>query len=179
MTVAYTRVAMLLHWLMALLILGTFPLGSYMSELKLSPQKLKLYSWHKWIGITILALWLLRVLWRVSHRPPPLPQGTPRWQAQAAEITHGLLYVLMLVIPLSGWLMSSALGFTVVWFGVLPLPNLVAPDKGLGELLKQVHSILNDGLLALVGLHLAAVVQHQFLLRDGELWRMLPWRMKT
>ena len=179
MNAAYTRPAMLLHWLMAMLILGTFPLGSYMSDMALSPQKLRLYAWHKWIGISVLALWGVRVLWRVFHRPPPLPPGMPRWQVRAADTTHLLLYGMMLVIPLSGWLMSSALGFTVVWFGVWPLPDLVAPDKALGATLKQVHSVLNDGLLVLVGLHLAAVVHHQWLLRDGLLWRMLPWRNRT
>ncbi len=171
----YTRPAMVLHWLMALLILSALPLGLYMSDLPLSPYKLKLFAWHKWIGITVLALWLPRVAWRITHRPPALPPGLPLWQERAAAITHGLLYLLMLAVPLTGWLMSSALGFTVVWLGVLPLPNLVAPDKALGATLKFVHSLLADGLMGLLALHLLAVLQHQLLLRDRLLWRMVSW----
>ncbi len=174
----YTRTAMALHWLMAILILTTLPLGLYMSDLPLSPYKLRLYSYHKWIGMLLLSLWTVRVLWRITHRPPSLPPGLPRWQEIAAEATHIAIYGLLLVIPLTGWMMSSALGFTVVWFGVLPLPNLVGKDHALGEILKTVHSLLNDGLLALLALHLLAVLQHQFILRDGLLWRMLPGRSK-
>lgn len=175
MTLArYTRTAMLLHWLMAVLILGMFGLGIYMADLPLSPQKLKLYSYHKWAGITVLTLALLRVLWRILHRPPPLPASQPRWQQFAAHAGHGLLYVLIFAAPLSGWLMSSALGFPVVWFGVLPLPDLVAKSQELGELLKLVHRYLNYAFLAIVIGHALAAIKHQWLDRDGTLSRMLP-----
>jgi cytochrome b561 len=170
----YTRTAMLLHWLMAVLILGMFGLGIYMVDLPLSPQKLKLYSYHKWAGITVLTLALLRVLWRILHQPPPLPASQPRWQQLAAHSAHGLLYVLIFVVPLTGWLMSSALGFPVVWFGVLPLPDLVDKDKELGELLKLVHRYLNYSFLVLVVGHALAAIKHQWLDRDGTLNRMLP-----
>lgn len=170
----YTRTAMLLHWLIAALILGLFGLGLYMADLPLSPQKLKLYSYHKWAGITVLTLALVRVLWRLTHQPPPLPASQPRWQQLAAHAGHGLLYVLIFAAPLSGWLMSSALGFPVVWFGVLPLPDLVAKDKDLGELLKLVHAYLNYGFLAIVIGHALAAIKHQWLDRDGTLSRMLP-----
>ncbi len=178
MKTSYTRIAMLLHWLMAGLILAPIPLGLYMSDLALSPFKLRLFAYHKWIGMVVLGLWGARVLWRLAHRPPELPPGLPVWQERAANATHGALYVLMGVIPLSGWLMSSALGFTVVLFGVWPLPNLVATDHALGEQLKTVNSLLNDGLMAMLALHLAAVAQHQFVLRDHLLSRMLPGRSK-
>lgn len=171
----YTRTAILLHWLVALAILCAFPLGVYMHELPLSPRKLQLYSYHKWIGIGVLSLAALRLAWRLAHRPPPMLAGMPRWQEVSAHATHHLLYLLMLAVPLSGWLMSSALGFTVVWFGVLPLPDLIGKDKQLGELLKQVHETLNFALLALVLLHVAAALKHHFFEHDGTLARMLPF----
>ncbi|HWV18626.1 MAG TPA: cytochrome b [Rhodocyclaceae bacterium] len=170
----YTRTAMLLHWLMAVLILGMFGLGLYMVDLPLSPQKLKFYSYHKWAGITVLTLALLRVLWRILHQPPALPASQPRWQQFAAHSAHGLLYVLIFVVPLTGWLMSSALGFPVVWFGVLPLPDLIDKDKELGELLKLVHRYLNYTFLVLVVGHALAAIKHHWLDRDGTLNRMLP-----
>lgn len=170
----YTRTAMLLHWLMAVLILGMFGLGIYMADLPLSPQKLKLYSYHKWAGISVLLLTLTRVAWRIGHPPPPLPASQPLWQQIAAHAGHGLLYVLIFAAPLSGWMMSSALGFPVVWFGVLPLPDLIGKDKELGELLKLVHQCLNYVFLAVVTGHALAAIKHQWLDRDGTLARMLP-----
>lgn len=168
----YTRTAVTLHWLIAALIFITFPLGVYMSDLALSPDKLKLYSYHKWIGVSVLLLAMLRVLWRLGHTPPPLPASTPRWQQLAAHAVHGLLYALLLAIPISGWLMSSAKGVQTVWFGVLPLPNLVQKDKALGELLTQVHQGLNLALLLLVAAHVGAALKHQFIDRDGLIRRM-------
>jgi cytochrome b561 len=143
-----------------------------MHDLPLSPTKLQLYSYHKWIGITVLLLAGLRVVWRLTHRPPPLPDSVVRWQRQASAVVHGLLYVLILAIPLSGWLMSSAKGFPVVWFGVLPLPDLVGKDKALGDLLVEVHQTLNFTLLGLVVLHVGAALQHHFIERQPFLQRM-------
>ena len=172
--VRYTRTAILLHWLMAVLILGLFGLGIYMADLPLSPQKLKLYSYHKWAGITVLLLALTHVAWRIGHAPPPLPASQPQWQQMAAHAGHGLLYVLIFAAPLSGWLMSSALGFPVVWFGVLPLPDLIEKNRELGELLKLAHQYLNYTFLLVVTGHALAAVKHQWLDRDGTLSRMLP-----
>lgn len=171
----YTRTAVALHWLVALAILCAFPLGVYMHELPLSPRKLQLYSYHKWIGIGALLLAVLRILWRAGHRPPPLPDGMPRWQELAAHAAHYGLYLLMLAVPLSGWLMSSALGVSVVWFGAIPLPDLIGKDKALGELLKEVHETLNFTLLAVVLAHAAAAIKHHFFERDEILARMLPF----
>lgn len=168
----YTRVAIVLHWLIAVLIFCTFPLGLYMSDLPLSPARVKLFSYHKWIGITILALAILRLGWRSFHRPPPLPATMPRWQQVASHALHYFFYLFLLVVPLSGWLMSSAKGFQTVWLGILPLPDLVSKDKALGELLTEVHESLNWILLVLVCVHVAAALKHHFIDRDGLLLRM-------
>ena len=173
----YSSPAIVLHWLVALLIFVAFPLGLYMADLHLSPDKLRLYSYHKWIGITVLMLVAIRVSWRLTHTPPPLPASVVGWQRGASAITHGLLYLLMLAIPLSGWLMSSAKGFPVVWFGVLPLPDLIGKDKALGELLVDVHETLNYVLLALVVLHVAAALKHHFIERQPFLQR-IGWGKK-
>ena len=109
--------AITLHWLIAAAILGTFLLGQYMTNLQLSPAKLKLYSYHKWIGVTIFLLVLVRIAWRLAHRPPLPPASMPAWQHSAASIAHFFLYALTLAIPVSGWLMSSASGFQVVYLG--------------------------------------------------------------
>jgi cytochrome b561 len=171
----YTRTAIGLHWLIALAIAGSFALGLYMHDLPLSPEKLKLYSWHKWAGVTIFLLVLVRLGWRLRHRPPPLPTELPRWQKVAAEGAHHLLYVLMIAIPVSGWLMSSAKGYQTVWFGILPLPDLLGKDKELGDSLREVHELLNFSLAALVLAHAGAALKHHFIDRDGILRRMLPF----
>jgi cytochrome b561 len=171
----YTASASALHWLIALAIICAFPLGLYMSDLPLSPWKLRLYSYHKWIGISVLTLAAIRILWRISHRPPPPLAGTPRWQQLAAEAVHVGLYLLIVAVPLSGWLMSSALGFPVVLFGVIPLPDLIGKDKALGDVLKEVHEALNYTLLALFIAHVAAALKHHFIDRDETMRRMSPF----
>ena len=168
----YTTPAIVLHWLVALLIFVAFPLGLYMHDLPLSPDKLRLYSYHKWIGITVLMLASLRAVWRLTHTPPPLPSDIAAWQRKASALVHGLLYLLIFAIPLSGWLMSSAKGFQTVWFGVLPLPDLIGKDKALGEQLADVHEALNFTMLALVVLHVGAALQHHVIERQPFLQRM-------
>lgn len=171
----YTRTAIALHWLLALAIIGSFGMGTYMADLPLSPQKLKLYNWHKWAGVTILALSALRLLWRLAHRPPADPP-MPGWQRTAAHATHLALYALFFAVPLVGWAYSSAAGFPIVWFGVLPLPDFVSPDKALAEMIKPWHERLAWLMAALVLLHVAAAVKHQFVDRDGLIGRMWPGR---
>lgn len=171
----YTRTAIALHWVIALMIFIAFPVGLYMVDLRLSPEKLQLYSWHKWAGITILVLALIRLLWRATHRPPALPASMKRIEQIAAHGAHHLLYLLMIAVPLVGWMMSSAKGFPVVWFGVVPLPDLVSKDKELGELLATLHTLLAWGMALIVIAHAAAAIKHHFIARDGILARMLPF----
>lgn len=172
----YSRPAMAFHWLLAAMILGSLCFGWYMSGLPFSPQRLKFYNWHKWAGVTILALSIARLAWRLGHRPPAysarVQAGTPSWQMRAAEATHAAMYALFFIVPLVGWAYSSAAGFPVVWFGVLPLPDFVPKDEALAELIKPWHGIAAYTLLALVVAHVAAALKHHFVDRDGLLARM-------
>ena len=176
-TPRYSRVAMLLHWVLALAIVISFSVGLYMADLPFSPQRLKLFNWHKWAGVTILALSAVRLLWRLTHRPPP-DAPMPGWQRTASHATHRLLYVLFFAVPLAGWAYSSAAGFPIVWFGVLPLPDFVPVDKALAEAIKPWHGYLAFALAALVLMHVGAALKHQFIDRDGLLSRMwLPRKL--
>ena len=176
----YSTVAIVLRWLLALVILGMFGVGVYMTDLPFSPLRLKLYNWHKWAGVTFLALTVLRLMWRVTHRPPALPvavtRNMPSWQTRAHHATHHVMYALFFAVPLIGWAYSSAAGFPIVFFGQIPLPDLLPANKALAELVKPLHELTALALMALAGLHIAAAFKHQLVDRDGLLSRMLPAR---
>jgi len=174
MAAGYTRTAIALHWIAALLIVGGGALGLWMTTLVFGPLKFRAYAWHKWIGITVFLLACLRLAWRARHPPPP-PVSMPAWQRRAAAAAHVALYVLMLAIPLSGWIYSSATGVSVVYLGLFPLPDLVEKDKGLAFALRATHLALNSALLALVIVHAGAALRHHFVEKDGVLARMLPF----
>lgn len=173
----YTTVAIVLHWLLALVILCIFAVGAYMADLPVSPLKLKLYNYHKWAGICFLVLTTLRLLWRFTHRPPALPtaieKAMPGWQNRAYHATHYALYALFFAVPLIGWAYSSAAGFPVVLFGVLPLPDFMPVDKEFAKIIKEVHGIAAFSLIGLAGLHIAAAIKHHFFDKDGLINRML------
>lgn len=171
----YTMPAITLHWLIAALIIGGFALGWIMTDIPdFPPIKRQYYTWHKWIGVTVFALAVLRVVWRITHPAPPLPHTVARWQRRIAHCTHALLYVLMLAIPLSGYLMSSASGKPVVYLNLIPLPSLVEPNKAIVPFFNTTHVYLNYLLLGLVTVHLLAVLKHQLIDRNSLLARMLP-----
>ena len=169
----YGGAAIALHWLTAVLIVANLALGLSMVPLPIIPRKLQWYAWHKWIGITVFLLTCLRLGWRWVQPAPP-PVAMPEWQRRAAEATQMLMYALLLVIPVSGWLYSSATGVQVVYLGVVPLPDLLPKDKALAEILKVVHVALNFTLFSLVCVHTAAALKHHFIDRDTVLTRMLP-----
>lgn len=163
-----------LHWLTLLLIVAAYVLAEILDDMALSPLKLKLYSWHKWIGMTVLFLVPLRVAFRLAdkfdHR-----QGLTPLELRVSAIAHGLIYLLLIAVPMFGWLYSSAAGFPVVWFGVLPLPDLVGKDKALAEVFKELHEGSFNLLVTLVAVHAAAALYHHYARRDGVLARMVPW----
>ena len=184
----YTHTAIALHWIIALLIFTGFGLGLTMTEMAFSPDKLKFYSWHKWIGITVFSLAALRLLWRLSHPAPPLPGTMRAWQMRAARASHGLLYFLFFAIPISGWLFSSAKGIPTVYLGLIPLPDLLNKDIGeivliaanaekpftVAELLRLTHKTLNYSMGALIILHIAAAIKHYAIDRDEVVTQMIP-----
>lgn len=172
---SYGPVSKLFHWLLFALLFCAFALGLTMTDMELSPDKLRLYQLHKSFGIAIMGVALLRLLWRLLNPVPEMPAAMARWEKQAAHVTHAVLYILMLLVPLIGWIMSSASGYPVSVFGLFVMPNLVQPDKELAEFLAEVHETLAWGMLALVGLHVAAALKHHFINKDNVLRRMLPF----
>jgi len=173
----YNNVAIAFHWLVALMIIASFTMGLVMTDMPgISPTKLKYYSWHKWAGVTILALACLRLLWRLTHPAPSYPASMPGWQRTSANSLHGLLYVLMFAVPVSGYFYTLAAGYPVVYFGLLELPVLIAKNDELKPILKDVHFWLNMLLAGCVGVHIAAALKHHFIDRDGVIKRMMPHR---
>ncbi len=171
----YDLVAVCLHWLVAGLIIAAFALGVVMVDIPgLTPTKLRYFSWHKWLGVSVLALVAIRLLWRL-RQGVPRPVEMPAWQRRASTLMHGALYVLMFAVPLSGYFYSLAAGVPVVYLGILPLPVLMAPDPALKPVLKEVHEVLVYTMLAFVLVHVAAALKHQWIDRDRLLRRMLPW----
>ncbi len=169
---AWGAVTRLFHWGMLLLFVGIISVGYYMTDLPLGPKKLKIYALHKSIGLTLLGLATLRLLWRLGERRPALPP-MPAWQARAASGTHVLLYALMFVIPLSGWLYNSAAGFPLQWFHLVNLPALAAADPALKATAHRIHVTGVATLIVLAGLHAAAAFKHHFVDRDNTLTAML------
>jgi len=167
--------AKLLHWAMALLIVPQVILGWVAVDLSLSPLKLDLFVWHKSLGILLLALVVLRLAWRAGNPTPTLPPGSAAWERSAARLSHGLLYLLLFAIPLSGWIINSAANVPFKVFWQWPLPALTAPDKALAASAKLAHLGLFWVLAAVVVLHIAAALRHHFVLHDTVLVRMLPW----
>lgn len=172
-SVRYGYVAQTLHWVVVALLIVQVTLGNIADSLPLGLEKLAILARHKSFGITILGIAVIRLAWRYFNRPPP-PPPMPRWQHVAANLNHWALYALLFAMPLSGWLMSSASNYPVSWFGLAQLPDFVAPDRELKDLFHELHHLFAWFLYALVGLHLAAALKHQFVDRDGLLFRMLP-----
>ena len=169
----YGALAQLFHWVIVVLIITQFVLA--LRAEGLSPiKKIGVLGTHKSIGITILVLALLRLAWRLFNPVPPQPRGMPRWQELSAHISHFLLYALLFITPVLGWLMSSARAFSVSWFGLVQLPDFIEPDKAVFERLKDWHEAMAFTLAAIAVIHVAAALKHHFFDRDDVLRRMLP-----
>lgn len=163
-----------LHWLIVVLIVVMAYLGLTMTDLPNSVHKLNVYSLHKSIGLTILALVSLRLLWRAYAGAPRPLSGTPRWQERVAAITHWALYALLFAIPVSGWIVNSAAGFPLRWFGLVKVPSIAAKGEALHGLAVSCHQFLFWTLIVLAGVHAAAAFYHHLFQRDATLARMLP-----
>lgn len=173
MQIRYTLPARLLHWLTAIGIIAAFGLALSFDDMKLSPAKITLINYHKWIGITVLGLVAVRLLWRLTHPAPRLPASMPKWETTIAHATHTILYCLMFAVPLGGWLYSSAKGYPVVWLGLVRLPDLIGKNPALAELLKDLHGTGGWAMILLALLHAAAALKHHFISRDDILKRMI------
>ena len=170
----YGIIAIFLHWLMAILIICMIILGIYMNNIENSPEKFKLYGLHKSFGTLILGLVILRLSWKLINIAPELPLNMKSWEKIAAKLGHLTLYFFMFAIPLSGWLMSSAAGFSVSFFGLFTLPNLIHPNNELRKFFGEVHEIMAFALIGVVIIHLIAALHHHFFKKDNVLTRMLP-----
>ena len=177
-TLRYARPAIALHWLMACLIIALYFVGISISDIPVGPDRILVVTWHKWIGVCVVLLWFMRVAARLTHTPPPLPANSPAWQNTLAHGVHIALYVLMIAIPVSGWLMSSAKGFTTTFFGLFDLPNLIERDKTTAATLKEVHGLLANLLMVLVVAHIGAALKHQLIDKDNLMERMRPERQR-
>lgn len=171
---SWGAVAKLFHWLMAALIFTQFALGWLAVSWRLSPTKLNLFVWHKSFGMLVLVLALLRVGWRLANPAPALPVGTPRWEHDMARASHLLLYILIIVMPLTGWMINSTANIPFRVFWLFPLPSLTGPDKELAALFKQIHFGLFLTLSGVLLLHIGAALRHHFIKHNDILVRMLP-----
>jgi cytochrome b561 len=172
----YGLLAIVFHWVMAIAIVFSFFLGLRMVGLTFSPAKLQLYSVHKWIGISIFFLGVLRILWRLRHAAPPPINSAVAWQNGIASAVHAALYVLMFAVPLIGWLYSSASGVATVFLGIsaFQIPNVIEKNIALAAQLKFTHIVLSYSMAVLIAVHISAAVKHHFWSKDGLLNRMWP-----
>jgi cytochrome b561 len=170
----YTPTAQVLHWLIALLIVAQFVLARMAAPLPLGAHKLALLAEHKSFGMTVLMLALIRLAWRLKNLPPSLPAKMHRIERFLARFTHVSFYVLLIAMPLSGWLMSSAKSYSVSWFGAFTWPNLIGPNETAFSFFKTLHHFLGNVLFAIAALHILAALKHHFWNKDDVLVRMLP-----
>jgi cytochrome b561 len=174
-TMRWGAVAQFLHWLIVALIIVQVVLATLADDLPLGMKKLAMLARHKSVGITILGLAAVRLLWRWLNPTPPLPDTLRPYERVLAHLTHAALYFILFAMPLSGWVMSSARGFPVSWFGFIQLPDLVPKSKPLYAAMLATHEALAWTLGAVVLLHVAAALKHHFMLKDNVLRRMLPF----
>lgn len=168
---SYGLIAITLHWVIAILLIALLALGLYMVGLPINLEKLKLYGWHKEYGILALILVMIRIIWRFANITPHL--SIPLWEKLAARAVHWAFYGFMFAMPITGWLITSAAGLPVSFFGLVVLPNLVDPNNDLMTLFEEIHKWLGYGLIATIVLHVSAALKHHFINKDDILRRML------
>ncbi len=171
----YGIIAILLHWMMAIIMIGLLALGLYMTRLPVSLEKLKLFGWHKSYGMLVLCLAFLRLGWRLVNLVPDLPSAIPVWQKFAARTVHFAFYIFMFAMPITGWLVTSAAGLPVSFFGWVTLPNLISPDEHLRIVFSNIHQWLGYALIATICAHVGAALKHHFINKDDVMRRMLSW----
>jgi cytochrome b561 len=172
----YGRVAIAFHWAIAVLILINWPLGNFAEAIEAGFGG-NVVPVHKSIGLTVLALSIARLGWRLGHPPPPLPPSLPRWRARMAGAVHAGLYLLIIAVPIAGWLRTSPNAYPLKWFGLVELPKFpIEKGSAAAEAASTGHALLAWALLLLAAVHVAAALHHHFRMRDAVLRRMLPSR---
>lgn len=170
----YSAVSRFFHWATAFLILGLLVLGFYMIGLEPAPDKFKLYGLHKSFGTLVLMLAVARLLWRVSQQQPEKMASHQAWERGLAHLVHIVLYLSMFLMPLSGWLMSSAGNFSYSFFGLFDMPNFTGKSEALYKLMRVVHEYTAIALIAIIGAHILGAVKHAVIDKDATLKRMVP-----
>ena len=176
---SYDSLQKAFHWSTAALLAAQFIIALTMTDTPKVTPPVGLMNLHLSVGSTILLLTIMRLLWRNTHTVPAPPRDIPRWQQVASRATHLSFYVILIAMPIAGWTWASAKGWPVSLFGIVRLPPLTTPDSGYGEIAGEVHELLAIALVALLTLHIAAALRHNFVLKDGVLARMLPGSAKT
>jgi cytochrome b561 len=171
--VVYSLTARAAHWITAALVIIAFFIGLTMLQVGRGPLQNQLFDWHRSLGATVLLITALRLLWRLGHPAPPLPPDTPGWIKVSAWLSHRLLYAFLLILPIIGWLGSSAFGAPVHFYGLFDLPALISPDKSLAHILFAIHIWGAFALAALVVLHIGAALYHLLVRRDSVFRRMV------
>ncbi len=170
----YTSLAIALHWLLAIGLIYQLWLGVWMGDIPKTPPGLRAewFNWHKSVGIVLGLLIVLRGLWRLTHRPPALPNTMPLWQTWAANASHAVLYICMVAMPVSGFLGSSFTAYPIKFFGT-PLPRLWEASADLKEIFSGIHTACSHLFMLMIAIHILAAVLHM-VRRDGIAKRMLP-----
>ena len=170
----YTKVAIWLHWAIGLAVLTNIGLAMLTEGLPRETHRAAM-NIHKALGIAVLALSVVLILWRLGHKPPPPPVGTPAWQRPMSKIVHFLFYALLILLPLSGWVWMSAADRPIDFFGLFTVPSIASPNKSLADTLHERHEFLGLMMLGLAAIHILAALKHQFFDRTGLIGRMNPF----
>jgi cytochrome b561 len=171
----YGAMAKFLHWTIVILIIAQYVIIEAAEDLPDGPGKFAMVTRHKSLGMLILGLALARIAWKAINRGKPVPVAMPRPQKIAAAAGHGLLYLLILAQPISGWMMSSAANYPVTFFGLFQFPAIVTPNEGMHETYEDLHEFLFNGILVVAVVHVLAALYHHFIQKDDTLRRMLPF----
>ncbi len=171
----YTGPAIALHWIVSIAVLTMIGLGLYMVEIpRGTPERGVFYNLHKSIGVTLAVVILVRLWWRAKNPPPPLPSSMPAWQVTASKISHALLYMCLVVMPIAGFSASQFTKYGVTYFGLFKIPPMGMENKEIYELLQGVHQMTAKVLIVLLVIHVAAALKHLVIDKDGVFQRMLP-----
>jgi cytochrome b561 len=171
----YTATAIVFHWVVAILVFTMIGLGIYMTDIpKGTPDRAFYYNLHKSIGVTTALLVIVRLWWRAKNPPPLLPSSMPGWEVQASKISHALLYMCLILMPLSGFAASQFTKYGVNYFGLFKIPPMGSENKVFYDLLQGIHGVTAALLMALVVIHVLAAFKHLLINRDKVFQRMVP-----